>query len=70
MELNLVEDFGSFSVYEHPKSGKGILMQNNYKGRKANAAVFDNVSEALSKGLAVVWGAKIDLTYRIPNQKN
>jgi len=69
MELNLVEDFGNFSVYEHPKTGKGILMQNNYKGRKANAAVFDDVSEAMNKGLAVVWGAKVDLTYNIPEPK-
>lgn len=69
MKLQLVEDFGSFSVYEHLNTGKGILMQNNYKGRKPNSAVFDDVSEAMNKGLAVLWGASVDLTYNIPQPK-
>jgi len=69
MKLKLIEDFGTFSVYEHNATGKGVLRQNNYKGTKANSAVFDNVSEAMNKGLAVLWGAGIELTTYIPEPK-
>jgi len=69
MKLQLIENFGSFSVYEHLNTGKGVLRQNNYKGRKANSAVFDDVSEAMNKGLAVLWGASVDLTTYIPEPK-
>lgn len=63
--FELVEDFGSFSVYKHTLTGKGVLVQNNYKGRKANAAVFDTVTDAINTALAVAFGGSIELTTRV-----
>ena len=60
--MKLIETIGEFNIYEH-RTGKGVAILNNYKGRKANGAIFDDPSRALETCLAVAFGGKITLTH-------
>ena len=66
MALQLIENFATskFAVFELP-SGKGVIALTGYKGAKNNAAIFDNVPEALNTALAVAWGKSLNLTHRL-----
>lgn len=64
MSLKLIENFDKFAVFEH-NTGKGVIAQTGYRGAKNNAAIFDNVADALNTALAVAWGKPLQLTHRI-----
>lgn len=70
--MQLIEEYPSMAVYEH-SSGAGVIIAK-VKGRGNNGAIFTTVGDALSKALAVSWGASLTLTHRFkipatPNQE-
>ena len=64
--MQLIETIGEFNIYEH-KSGKGVIILKDYKGRKANGAIFDNPARAIETCLATAFGGSITLTHKFKN---
>lgn len=62
--MKLVEDYGGskFAVYEHD-TGRGVIIVDKRQGN--NAAIFDSVTQAEEKALALMWGGSVQLTHRL-----
>lgn len=60
--MKLIDTIGQFNIYEH-NTGKGVIILNNYKGRKANGAIFDNPARAIETCLSAAFGGSVKLTH-------
>ena len=61
--MKLVDTICEFNIYEH-KSGKGVIILKDYKGRANNGAIFDNPARAIETCLAAAFGGSVTLTHK------